>query len=492
MKSEPLMESELFVINSVTSSEHARSAVAELIPGRDAHDLLRVLQNPDKFRQAAANMGVSYEEVFEHLKKAIVNVFNRRAPVRLTREHVRKLQNADVQHALAKVLGCAPDAALQTLFSVSALQETLNYLTSGQSVTFQAHAAQLLGEILKPIRAQQLEFDCNTTENDWETIFDGEEWLSPAIKKLLVDSVVVPGRTTPCSALAELIKRAKEDDSDPSKIDLDRSTTLDSLGLRALRRRLAWILESLRKETLEGAEKVAVTMPGSPSVQLSLPVLQIYEFGNIAQGLRDYINHAHTLKTLLPEKTIAVYDVEMEKVVADSPLVFSGKPLYEVEGNQVGNFEIQCILRDQSNPQVILSATDVKSWVYHQLSHDIPKLTPDELSIVGDQLHEQLLSTSFPMLDPQTRLLKEAVNTLGVEFVRAAALSCETLIEDIPELFRSKVATRLPYQELPGKTDPLYPHGVEEIIASHKKTYKDSLRIERGSRISDSSQSESS
>jgi hypothetical protein len=486
------MKSELFVINSVTSSELARSAVSELIPGRDAHDLLRVLQNPEKLRQAAANMQVNYEEVFERLEEAIVNAFNRRAPLRLTREYVRQLQNSDVQHVLAEVLECAPDSVLQTLFSISALQDTLNYLTDGETVIFQAHAAQTFGELLKPSRAQQLEIDYNTTENDWEPIFNGEQWLSLAAQKLLMDSFVVLGRTTPCAALAELINRARENDSDPSKFDLSRSNTLGPLGLKALRRRLAWILESLRKETIEGAEKVTVNMPGSPSVQLSLPVFQIYEFGNIAQGLRDYINHAHALRSLLPEKTIAIYDVEMERVVYDAPLVFSGKQLYEVAGNQVGSFEVQCILRNQSNAQIILSATDVKAWVYHQLSHDIPKLTPADLDIIGDQLHTQLLNTSFPVLDQQTRLLKEAVNILGAKFVRAAALSCETLIDDIPELFRSKVEARLPHKELPCKTDPLYSHIVEEIIESHKKAYKNSLRIERGNHISDSSQSESS
>lgn len=484
------MRSELFVINSIESSERARSAVAELIPGRDAHDLRKVLQNSDKLRQAAASIRVNYEEIFEHLEKAIVDVFNRKTPVHLTKEHIRLLQNADVQSALVSLLGCAPDAVLQTLFSVSALQETLEYLTNSQAATFQAHAAQLLGEILKPNRAQQLEFDYNTTENDWEPIFEGEQWLSPAAEKLLMVSVATDVRTKSCQALAEFINRVKEDNSDASKIDLNKSNTLGPLGLRELRRRLAWILESLHKETIEGAEKVAMSLPGSPSVHLSLPVLQIYEFGNIAQGLRDYLNHAHTLRDLLPEKTVVLHDIEMERVIYESPLVFSGDQLYQVAGNQVGKLEIKCTLRDQHNPQTILSVTDVKAWIYHQLSHDIPKLTPDDLSLVGDQLHEQLLNTSFPVLEPQTRLLKEAVNTLDAAFVRAAALSCNVLIENIPELFRSKMASRLPYQELPCKTDPQYSQGIEEIIELHKKSYPDSLRIERGRYNSDPSQSE--
>jgi hypothetical protein len=430
-------------------------------------------------RRAAASIGVEYEEVFGRLEQAIVVAFNRCAPVHLTREHVRQLRNSDVQHALAEVLGCAPDAVLQTLLSVSALQATLYYLTAGQADALQGDASQLLGELLKLDRTQTLEVDYNTTGNDWEPIFDGEEWLSPPAARSLADAVAAADRPTPCVAIAELINQAIEDKSDPSRFDLRLSNTLGPLGLRELRRRLAWVHESLSKEMIEGAEQVAAGMPGSPSVQLSLPVLQIYELGNIALGLQAYINHAHPLSALLPD-TVAAHDVEMESVVNDSPLGFSGKQLYEVAGNQVGQFEIQCALRGQSKPQTVLGATDVKAWVYHQLSHDIPRLTPDDLSFIGDQLHERLLNTLFPVLDPKTLRLKEAVNGLGARFVRAAALSCETLIEDIPELFRSEFSARLPYRELPSTTDPLYPLGVEEIVAAHKEDYGDSLRIERG------------
>ena len=142
-------------------------------------------------------------------------------------------------------------------------------------------------------------------------------------------------------------------------------------------------------------------------------------------------------------------------------------------------------MSDQRQPQNILHATDIKAWVFHQLSKDIPRLTPDELSLIGDQLHERLLNTSFPLLDPQIQRLKEVINELDLAFIRALVLCCETPIDRLPDLFRVELSDRVPYKELPAVNDPLYPKEVEDIIALHRATYRNSLRIVRETAVSD-------
>jgi hypothetical protein len=485
------MKSELFVVNLVQSSEQAFSAVAELIPRMDVPDLLRVLQNPDRLRQAAANVRVAYDDVFEHLEKAIIESFNRRPAARLTREHLSMLQNADMQHELAGLLGCAPSAALQTLFSVTAMRETLEYLTDGGLPNSAASAAQLLAEVLKPTRAQRVEFDYVATENDWEPIVEGEAWLSPDSARRLLE-LAGPDLSTPCRALAEMISRARDAEKADSEIDLRRSNTLGPMGLIELRRRLAWIVANLHKDTIECAERAAAGMPSSLSVQLLLPVLQMYEFGNIAQGWRAYVALAHTLWELLPAvEDIVSEDVDLDRVMQEHHLIFQGGPQYLLANQEVGSFEVGCALDGQHRPQTILRVANVKAWVCRQLSQDIPKLTPATLSPVGEQLYERLLNTSFPVVELWAQRLKKAAELLGEIFIRALALSCKMPIEQIPDQFSDRLATRLPYQELPVKADPMYPRTVEEIISGHRSAYGQSLRIERGLNPSISSQPES-
>ena len=316
------MKSELFVINSVKFSEQAFSAVAELIPSVDVRDLLKILQNSERLRLASRNLGVEYQAIFAHLERAIVAAFNRRTVVHLTREHLQLLRNSDVQHALSELLGCVPNAALQTLFSVQSLQETLEYLCAGNIPSLGSNAAQLLSEILKPHRVQQLEFDYVTTENDWELIVDGEQWLSSSASEVLMKAFAFGGQITPSRALAEFIKKTLADKSETERIDIGRSDVLGPLGLIALRRRLTWIRENLGKEIIECGERAAMSMPGSPSVTMLLPILQMYEFGNIAQGLKTYINQGHILKDLLPVNGVTLHDVDPERVVQDALLIF--------------------------------------------------------------------------------------------------------------------------------------------------------------------------
>jgi hypothetical protein len=480
------VKSELFVINNVKFSEQAFSAVAELIPCRDLRELLKILQRPEELRKAAANLRVEYEAVFTHLEKAILDAFNRQVVARLTRDHLRLLQNADVQYALSELLGCEPNSALQTLFSVPSLQQTMESLTAGSAPSLGSNAAQLLGELLKLHRVQQLELDYVTSENDWEPIVNGEEWLSPLAADAL--KLVASGeRITSSCALAEFVNKTLEDKSETEGINLARPNVLGPLGLIALRRRLMWIQESLRNEIIECGKRAAATIPGSPSVKMLFPVLQLYEFGNIAKGLSSYINHGHVLKDLLPMNSETTSNVDQDKVVQDRPLVFSGESKYDLAGDQVGTFGISCYLTDQRQPQNILRVTDVKAWVYRQLSQDIPKLTPAELSTTGEQLYERLLNTSFPLLDPQTRRLREVINKLDLAFLRAVALCCKPPIDQTPDLFRGELSFHLPYEELPSVADPLYPKEVEDIIELHKSTYQNSLRVERGAPLSDPS-----
>jgi hypothetical protein len=483
------MESELFVINSVKTSERAFSAVAEYIPSMDVSALLKVLQDRHKLRQAATAMRVDDSKVFTYLQQAIMEAFSRRAMPQLTREHVRLLLNADVQRLLSGVLGCSPQEALQRLFSIPALQDTLDYLAEGRVARLPTNATQLVSEILRPLHAQKLEFDYTTTENSWESILKNEEWLSPASAALLMQSDKFKSARTPFQVLAELVDQSQEREEDTSEIDLYRSDIIRPLGLLELRRRLSWIISRLQDQALDDAGKAATNMPASPCLQLLPPLLHLYKMGAIAKGVKAYINHTHLLLELLPKDSFVGVKVDQASVVRDHALIFSGESQFTVADREVGTLEIKCVMHTQRNPQLILRAHDVPVWVYNQLQHDIPRLTPNDLSPIGNELYENLICTSFPILEPQVHLLKKAVEQLGDQFVQAVALSCESPVEQIPELWREIFIGHRPYQDLPAKVDPLYPEGVEQIIARHQRYYNQAyypLQIIRGVEAADS------
>ena len=467
------MKSELFVVNSVTTSERAFSAVAEHIPSIDIPALLRVLQNAGKLRQAATQMRVGEDQVFEHLEQAIIAAFSRRSVAQLTREHVRLLLNTDTQKLLSEVLHCSLQETLQTLFSVPALQDTLRYVTDGNISRLPTSATQLLNELLRPDRAQRLEFDYTTTENNWKPIVIGEEWLLPSSVTLLLGSAQPSSGVVAAESLAELIDKSQKDKADISANETDRSgARLGPLSLIEIRRRLFWATTKLHDQAVDANTIEAIhSMPESPSMQLLLPLLYMYELGAIAKGLNAYLNHTHVLREVIPEQNLVRVDVDRDNVIPDRTLIFSGEHLFKVANREVGTFEIKCIMRSQHQPQLFLRASEVPAWVYNQLQHDIPTLTPDDLSPGESQLHERLLNTSFPLLELNVRRLQSAVNVLGDRFVQAVALVTENPIEHVPALWREAVSHRFPYRDLPAESDPLYSEGVEQILARYRRYY---------------------
>jgi hypothetical protein len=209
----------------------------------------------------------------------------------------------------------------------------------------------------------------------------------------------------------------------------------------------------------------------------------MYELGAIARGLNAYISHSHLLLDLLPKDSFVGFAVDQDNVLRDGTLIFVGEDLYKVAGRQVGTFEIRCTMMSQHQPQVILRAHDVPVWVHNQLQQDIPKLAPKDLNPIGDQLYRRLLFTSFPLLEPQVHLLSEGVGQLGTKFAQAIALSCQSPVTQIPETWRRSLANRLPYEDLPAATDPLYPMSTEQIVEQYRDHYDRahySLRIVRG------------
>jgi hypothetical protein len=100
-------------------------------------------------------------------------------------------------------------------------------------------------------------------------------------------------------------------------------------------------------------------------------------------------------------------------------------------------------------------------------------------------LSQRLLNTSFPILEPEIRLLQIAVEELGDRFVQAVALACESPIEQIPEIWRKSISHRLPYSDLPAQADPLYSFGVEQIVLRHQHDYGQQLKQVQGFLTSD-------
>ncbi|MCG8605127.1 hypothetical protein MJD09_09035 [bacterium] len=528
------MKGEMFVINAIDSSDHAQSVADEHVPADSRYDLFKTLRRMDRLVQAARGLRVNESDFFQFLANRIIAALNRSPVSQLTCEHLKMLKLADVRIELAKLFGCPPRAVLNKLLDIHALQATLQDFGPAISRRLEAegNAINLLNELLRKVVMQELEFEYVATKNDWQPIVEGEQWLSEDATRLLLAFDPSEDAKSPYRGLATLVDRVLMEQDDPDEFNLLERAIIGPLGLIHIRRRMSWIISRLYDQAIENLDNVVRYMPSSPSLQLLKPLLYTYELGAIAKGLQAYLGYEPTLRELLHRSHLVKVKLEEleinsgldeESVIPDETLTMEIVKRYKIKQDgikkEVGHIQVKCMTEDQDNAQLILGANDVPRWVYEQLEKKIPNLTPSDLSTVGDAVHEKLLNTSFSIFVPQVELLKDLISKLGSqsgqaddtetstqsdtneleeperlfltgdekwtlppEFVQAVALSCDQLIEQLPELWNESFAQNLPYHDLPSAKDPMYSLEVDDLIEQHRETYPSAinLRIIRG------------
>jgi hypothetical protein len=458
------MKSEIFVVNAVKSSDKAFSAVAEHIDCLDADRLVKLLQSPAKVKQEERRLGLVQDQLFVYLEKIIRDSFERHPLPRLTYESVSVLLKNDVQKHLSGALDFpAEDDVLQTLFSVSALQDTLVFLGSATS-RIPANAKLLLSEILKRDHAQRLQNTYATTSNNWEIILRNEEWLeSDAVQKLLETEAGITS-SNPYQVLASLIDEYNSMQESEEKPDED-AMFLGALSLLSIRRRISSIINNFYEQSILNAGN----LPKSPIMRFLAPLINIYELGYVAKGIRQFMATPSKLREILPIQDYSPILVEEDKVDVSKPLKYFEEKTYTVSGYQLGNFEIRCTVAGKE--QTILKVVGAPEWVCQQLKQDIPQIVPVKLREEGNTVCERLLNTSFPLEPEGIARLREAVSNMESAFIQAVVLSSDGKISGIPNVWGSPIPDRLQFDELPVANDPEYVTDVEEHIAKLMSRY---------------------
>lgn len=462
------MKSEIFVVNAVKSSERAFSAVARHIDCRDLESLIKILQDPEKIARAARQLGLPKDQVFTFLAQVIHEAFKRQPVTRLTLGHLRALMDVKLQRQLAQGLNYPAQDVLQEIFSVPALQETLEYLGI-DATKIPANAKLLLNEILKPGFAQQLEINYMATANNWEPIIENEGWLEDAVESKLLDLVSDDNVANPYQALAQLIDKYKEALNTDLEVRATQPDQIDALGLLEIRRRLSWIIERLYDQAIEISENIVSTQPDSPIMRLLTPIIYIYELGYVAKGIEHFLKTSYKLQDILPANGFFGMPVDEEKIDSTRALVYSEEKTFTLHGEPVGNFEIKCLTNN--NEQILLKVNGAPIWVCQQLKKDIPNLAPKDLDPGGDQLYEQLLNTSFPIIQAEITKLKEAVYSLGPDFTQAVVLASDGMLKAVPNAWGDPIHAKLPYDGLPATNDPVYDITVDDLIAYQHTRY---------------------
>lgn len=463
------MKSEIFVVNIFNISEKARLAVGKYLGLANPDEVRKTLRSARRLEQALRNRQVPFENTFEALDRAIIEEFNRQRVHQLTRRHVEELLNVDVQVHLGEALGCHSRDVLNTLLSVPHLQNTFEaFYSSGR--TAPTDIAQLLTDILD--RAQEIELSLDTSPNNWEKVFRLEHWLLSDAEQMLADLGERQGIQDPYEGLAALIDEYEVEMSAPAQLaKQSQGDNLDYLGVLEVRRRSAFLISRLEDRAKELLQRASAIQVDSPQTQLLSTILPLYELGQIAKGLRNYLDFPFTLDNILTKESIVQYQVDEDKVTQGRALEFVEVSIYKVRELEFGSFEVRCFLSNRRNPQPLLQAQDVPIRAFHQLKKDISRLSPSELSPVGASLAERLLNTSFPIMDPDIMLLAEAVDQLGNRFIQAAALSLDQPVDIKPTTLSQSLNNRLPYQDLPAALDPSYDASVEQIITHIDQEY---------------------
>jgi len=460
------MKSEIFVVNAVKSSDKAFSAVAEHIDCLDADRLVKLLQSPAKVKQEEKRLGLAQDQMFVYLEKIIRDSFERRPLPRLTYESLLALLKNDVQKHLSKILDWPAGDVLQTLFSVPALQDTLVFLGSATS-RIPANAILLLSEILKRDHAQRLQNTYATTSNNWEIILKNEEWLeSDAVQKLLESEAGITS-PNPYQVLAGLIDEYNSMQESEEKPDEEAMLTghLGALSLLSIRRRISSIINNFYEQSIQSAGN----LPKSPIMRFLAPLINIYELGYVAKGIKQFMDTSSKLREILPIQDYSSTSIEEDKVDFFKPLMFFEEKTYSVSGYQLGNFEIRCTV--DGKEQTILKVMGAPEWVCQQLKQDIPQLVPVKLRGEGDTLSERLLNTFFPLEPEGIARLREAINNMESAFIQAVVLSSDGSIPVIPNIWGYPIPDRLQFDELPVANDPEYVTDIDEHIAKLMSRY---------------------
>lgn len=485
-------QSELFVVNSVRTSELAFSAATEKLSASalNSVELLKILKDPNQLKAHTRLMGSNntrdddyYHQIFSTLEKSISSAFKPRATSLLTRKRLSLLLNEDVQEALAIHLGCHPREVVATLFSIEELRDTLDYLNDDGSESNSNNAVGLLSEILK--HGGSLEEEHCVTGNDWEFILKEEQWLeqedepkSKAVQKL---EALVSDTTNPYIALATLIERSQKDDVEQVKNNsLSLPNSIGSLGLIEVRRRLLWIINQLYEQANENFDAAAAVMPTSSTFELLPAVFHLYNLGWTLRGLKNYISPPITLSKVLTEDKIERNPVDVDAIALDQSLEFEVLEEFSVYENKYWSFEIRCGLKNKKF-HTFLTAYEIRIEIAQEIQREISTLTPRQLGFSEKDLCDSLLESPFLNTDPVETLLRDAINELGLEkFSQIVAFSCSDPIEGVPPIWRKVIPEQLPYEELRVAADPVYSNGPAEIVRRYQEEYQAKIDIVKG------------
>jgi hypothetical protein len=496
------MRSEIYVVNLVKASVRARTFMANLpgpwiSPHRDT--LLLRLSQGETLGTLATHLRCPQAQVFVKLAARMKRDIEGRFPPLFAAEHLHKLALTNTCNRLAKALSCDPEQALDKLFDVHAMLDTLFevepveallLMMSGTRRDSRFPPADITLLKLLAIRQKATEH-YKINDFEWGRLLDEHRWLRNSALTRLRSYAVEQGFAQDTGA--NLLAAAIETDAYGGSA---YEVHLDALAIVYIKQRIDWIVRQLRERAQELASEVADIVPVySPLARLQSHV-EFYELKAPATAWRLTLD---LKETELPEPGPTVREkisdvdirstgisgtprpssylrVRTEETWSDPPRWQFWKETQLLETHLI----VSCEIEESDLPVDILVCSNVSPVQIASLGKFFTSLQGGVAAQgwVSD-IGTRLLEARCVPLDTLREALTNACTRLLTELIRSLILAGVDLPCELGSVWGKTLGRRLPILPIEYDQDTIFPMSRADILDLVRQDYahQDDLQI---------------
>jgi len=460
------MRGELYVTYLIHRSPLARGIANERRDPNQRHDdILDELRDPTRLSQAGPKFQTIAERLQATLEPQALRLF--------TSSDLRALSNMAVWRILGTILGCDPHQALIALLDPVKLQEALEeaQVAPDRPDADSQHLLWHLIDTRTTDRVRVIQHCYAFNDNGWGAFMTARQWILPgaairlraeASRRGWIDGSL-PVRLT--DVLAALVTVALQP---PAWQIGAMEDYFDSLAVVAIRRRVAHLVNELRREASDLAELAARILPGQPGVVELSGWLDLYERQSVIPGLLRLLGGRIPLVHLLNKGCVEPLPIAGDPDL-DAPLAAVAGRRYTrgpvLHRRQFVNMDVRCPVRGFREPQTFLRIVQLPADAYPTARTAIEQLSVKDLIRLGPSLAESLLATFVTTPDRLTGLLRRAVERHIAAIAQTVALCGINQPIKLTIPWQSDLRTSLPYTRPDGVEDVAFPNDIDAIVA---------------------------
>ena len=464
------MRGEIYVMSLLRISSQAEDVVIEHMPGSMTHsNPVRELTDPDRISLA--------ERRFEELADVLQAVLRPRPPEPFGEADFAKLLHADVQLALARLLGCAPGDVLTSLFNPVGLERALDDLDTPRPRD--ADSERLIYTMFGCDGFKGYRLLYGFGEYAWGSELLTRHWLlDSAVDLLLAEGARRGWGDEPGRILSGLIAEAGSPAAEPPTRG---GESYSALAVIYLRRLLARLVRELYQESDSHVREAVRRAPGAPGLLALRGWLELYERGNLARGLVLLCGGVQPLRAALSNGRYEVRHVTENPTLTER-LKVGGYTEFAKKKTRIGrerwfvSFTVDCKVSAEEPPVPILNVTDLPKEDFERLKPTIERLKGEHIADGPPLLGERLLEATVPVGGTFDGALRSFVERNVALIAQTIVLTGQRHPVDAAVPWSKQLQASTRYETRDGNLDADLPADVEQLVTQLSEEYASQQR----------------